>query len=97
MADAFKTSLAVQLQIELGIDLTGYSSISYKVKKPDGTTTTWTPTVSNTAAGTTTYTTGSGDLGVVGTYSVQPQINYTSPAKTYFGTVVTFTIDDILF
>jgi len=51
--------------------VTGVASVVITVRKPDGTTATWTPD-SVTEAGVITYTLSAGDVDIAGTYGIQP-------------------------
>jgi hypothetical protein len=57
-------------------DLTGYSAVSMKIRKPSGTLLTKTPTVSALSTGVLTYETISGDLDEVGDYTVEVLLTY---------------------
>ena len=57
-------------------DLTGYSAVSMKIRKPGGTLLTKTPTVSALTTGVLTYETISGDLDEVGDYTVEVLLTY---------------------
>ena len=94
MASLYKTSLGVKIEITLDYNLTGNTGVTYLVRKPDETETTWTPTVDNTVLGITSYLTQTNDLSQVGTYTIQPKVSFTG--KMYFGTFVTFNVEDVI-
>lgn len=92
MADIFKNSVGVKIELTLNSDITGYSSVKFLITKPNGVRISPdpTPTVDDAVKGILSYSTVSGDLDTIGTYSVQAQVNFTVPAKTYFSEIVTF-------
>ena len=92
MQNTYKTSLAVKLELTLEFDLTGATSVSYLIQKPDGTTDTWTATVDTAATGVTSYLTEDGDLDVLGVYVIQPKVVFTG--KEYYGDPVSFQISE---
>ena len=56
-------------------DITGYSAVVLNVTLPDGTTTTWTPTVSVAATGTMYYDVADSTiLAQEGEYKIQPVV-----------------------
>jgi len=64
--------------IDTSEDISG-GTHTFKVWKPDGTTTTWTATYELSGSDKTIYhTTVSGDLNVAGTYKLQPYIDITT-------------------
>lgn len=70
-------------------DITGYSAVVLNVTLPDGTTTTWTPTVSDATTGTMYYDVASTTiLAQVGRYKIQPVVTNASgddaPGETIF-------------
>jgi len=97
MADFFKTTVGATISIDLGFDLAGYSSLVYVIKQPDGVVVNRTPTVDVESTGKTSLVTSAGDLDKIGIYTVQPKVTFLTPAaKTYFGTTVSFTVENIL-
>ena len=60
-------------------NITGYSAVVLNVTLPDGTTTTWTPTVSNASTGTMYYDVANTTiLAQVGEYKIQPVVTNAS-------------------
>jgi hypothetical protein len=74
-----------------GINLTGATSLKYKVIKPDGRLVEWTPTVESPATdGYLTYTTVSGDLDSGGLYKLNAYVVFASGVFT--GETCTFRV-----
>ena len=90
----YKTSLAVAIQVTVDYNLTDATSTVFLVTKPDGTTVTWTPTVTNATTGVMSYNTIAGDLDIIGTYVLQPKVEFSG--KKYFGDPVTFEVAEII-
>jgi hypothetical protein len=70
--------IGTRLRTTLNIDLAGYSSISYKIKKPSGTILTKTCSVEDETNGIIYYDAIDGDLDEVGSYRIQADINFTN-------------------
>lgn len=84
----FEGSLGFPITIHTGMDLTNATATIIEVKKPDGSTTTWTAAVSGDATlGKIAYTIASAL--VSGNYQLQPRIEFTSSRKQY-GRVLNF-------
>lgn len=94
MADVYKTSLGIRIEVSLGIDLTNNTGVTYRVSRPDNTFVTWTATVDSALAGTTHYLTLAGEVDTVGGYTLQPKVTFAG--KIYYGTPVTFNVLDVL-
>jgi len=92
--NTFKGSLAVSIVVTLDFNLTNYTSVVYLVTKPDNTIVSWTATVVTEATGVTSYATIAGDLGVVGTYVLQPKVSFAT--QTYYGEPITFNVDEVI-
>jgi hypothetical protein len=64
----------LRMHYDCNVDLTGYSAIVINVTLPDGTTTTWTPTIDTVAEGTMYYDIANDTiLAQEGKYLQQPQ------------------------
>ena len=61
----------VQFTIDAGIDLSGYSTLQIKYRKPDGTYGCWTAAICGTDNNCMTYTCVAGDLDQVGDWLLQ--------------------------
>lgn len=77
----------LRLNFDVETDITGYSAVAINVLLPDGTTTTWTPTVSDATEGTMYYDIASTSiLAQEGRYEMQPVVTNASgkvgPCKT---------------
>jgi hypothetical protein len=65
-------------------DITGYTAVALNVTLPDGTTTTWTPTVSEVTTGTMYYDVADTTiLAQEGTYTIQPKVTNASGRVAY--------------
>jgi len=73
MSKNYVDDYGVIIRFDMGSDITDATSKSINVKKPDGTTTTWSPDIYSTNF--LEYQTVSGDLDQAGTWYVQPQIS----------------------
>ena len=72
------------------VDLSGATTTDIKVKKPDGTTTTWTGAVNGSISNQIDYTTVSGDLDQAGRYKVQAYV--VTPLWSGLGETAKFTV-----
>jgi len=70
MVLVYRDALGITLNITCNFNLSGYSSVTLKITKPDGTSITVTPTVVSETLGTLRYATTTAFI--VGTYLVQP-------------------------
>lgn len=61
----------VKFTIDTNIDVSGYSTLSIKYKKPDGTTGCWSATVCPADNNCMTYTCAYGDLDIAGEWLIQ--------------------------
>lgn len=77
MGKIYKFDIGTRLRTTLSVDLAGYSSIDYKIKKPSGNTLTKTCTIEDQANGIVYYDTIDGDLDEIGTYLIQVQVVFT--------------------
>jgi hypothetical protein len=86
MGKTFVDDLGTVILIDMDADISSATDISLIVIKPDGTKTTFTPTVYETKY--LKYTTVSGDLNMAGKYAVQPHLTLGgwtgSGEETYF-------------
>ena len=74
MADKhYVGEIGTAIIVDCGCDITGSTEFALKVKKPSGTTTSWTPEIYN--SNYLKYTTVSGDLDVAGQYLLQSSLN----------------------
>ncbi len=64
--------VGTEIIINMQTDLLSATNLSLNIKKPDGSTTSWVPTVYNTKY--LRYIIQSGDLSIQGKYSVQPSL-----------------------
>jgi len=78
MGKIYTFDVGTRLRTTLSVDLTGYSTVEYKIKKPGGSTITKTCTVEDQANGIIYYDTVADDLDEVGTYLIQAQIVFAS-------------------
>jgi len=67
----------VQLNLDLGIDVSGYSEFIIKYKKPDGTTGCWTAALCSSDNERIIYTCVHGDLDISGDWLVQALVRDT--------------------
>lgn len=84
----YKDDIGTIILINMNTDISTATGISLSIRKPDGSTDTWTPTISNTYY--LRYTIQSGDLDQAGKYSVQP--NLTLGTWTGKGQSISFTV-----
>ena len=73
MAKNYVDDYGVIIRFDMGASISAATSKSINVKKPDGSTTTWSPDIYQTNF--LEYQTVSGDLDQTGTWTVQPQIS----------------------
>lgn len=72
----------------------GNGTFTLDVRRPDGTTTTWTPTIINGPAGTAQYKTVDGDLDLVGTYTIQGHWDPVSAGEDFWSSKLRITVRD---
>ncbi len=77
MTNIMAGAIGINLRIECGVDLTGYSSALIKVLNPDGTTKTWTPDSVTDEDGYLYYETVDGDFDDNGEYIFQSYVTFT--------------------
>ena len=68
-----------EVRIDMQEDLTGYNSVKFKVKKPDGTEVEWLPSVSNNTSGVASllkYFVQGTDINLRGIYKIQPFVSF---------------------
>ena len=70
--------IGTRLRTTLNIDLAGYSSISYKIRKPSGSILTKPCTPEDVANGIIYYDSIDGDFDEVGSYRIQADITFTN-------------------
>jgi uncharacterized protein YfaS (alpha-2-macroglobulin family) len=80
MSLIYQSAVGIVMSIATSYDISGYSAVSLIIIKPDGVKLTKTPTVTSPTLGTLSYTTVTGDLDVVGQYSIQAIVTYASGA-----------------
>jgi len=76
-------TVGLEIILNTGIDLTGASPTSIKVRKPDGTETEWAAGIKDNTK--LSYVTQSGDLNVPGMYHLQANATlggFTGPGET---------------
>jgi len=80
--------VGTEILVNCGCTITGATGTSLKIIKPDGSTATWTATISGTTH--LTYTTITGDFNLAGEYILQAYL--TINGWTGHGTVIVFTV-----
>lgn len=98
MAGPYTEDEGVDFRVYTGIDITGYSAIVCKVKKPNATTTIWTMIADDVTNGILRYITSTTakDLdGQVGTWTLQPKITLAT-GEVFHGLEVTFTVTEVV-
>lgn len=89
MGKIYMFDIGTRLRMTLSADLTGYTTIEYKIKKPSGSILTKTCSIEDLANGIIYYDTANGDLDEEGKYSIQAQIvfsggdQYESESKSF--------------
>ncbi len=78
MGKMYTFDVGTRLRTTLNADISGYSSVEYKIKKPDGTLLTKPCFIEDQATGIVYYDTILNDLSVPGSYSIQTQIVFAS-------------------
>ena len=73
--------IGTRLRTTLNTDLAGYSSMTYKIKKPSGTIVTKPCIPEDEANGIVYYDTVDGDLNEVGPYLIQIDVKFSSGNK----------------
>lgn len=77
MGKIYTFDIGTRLRTTLNANISGYSSVDYKIKKPDGTVLTKPCFIEDQATGIVYYDTILNDLSVPGSYSIQTQIVFT--------------------
>lgn len=72
MNKIYEDDYGVDLVIDMSEDISSATDISFYVRKPDGTFSSWTPTIYN--SNFLKYTTSEGDLSQEGRYYLQPRL-----------------------
>lgn len=78
MGKVYTFDIGTRLRTTLNANLTGYDTVEYQIKKPDGTVLTKTCSIEDQATGIVYYDTVLNDLSVPGSYSIQTQIVFAS-------------------
>jgi len=94
MGKIYTGDIGTRLRHTLNVDLTGYSSIDYKIKKPSGTVLTKTCVVEDLSEGIIYYDIIAGDIDEEGEYLIQGYIQFASGNKNYSVTE-TFTVHNL--
>ena len=81
MGKIYIGDIGTRLRTTLNTNITGYSSIKYKIKKPNGTILTKTCSPEDIENGIVYYDTILDDLDEVGSYSIQLEIIFTNGNK----------------
>jgi hypothetical protein len=93
MSKAYVGDIGTAIEINTLIDLSGASTMEYKVKKPDGSIHTWEveiPAALTEADGFLVHFTEDGDFDQVGKYYIQPHV--TSASTDHLGDTVTLEV-----
>ena len=88
MTDHYTDEIGTEIIVDCGVDISGATPTTLKVKKPDGTEVEWTATIYN--SNYLKYTTILGDFNQSGTYVLQTSLTLTG--WTGLGDVATFEI-----
>ena len=89
MSKVYKNQTALQLNFSMTADITGYSSVLINIRKPQGSTTAMTATVSDASTGSVYiggFTTTTLDL--IGKYCFQPIVTFPDGTSARAETVV---------
>ena len=78
MGKIYTFDIGTRLRTTLGVDLTGYDTIEYKINKPSGAVLTKPCTPEDEANGIVYYDTVVDDLDEIGTYDIQVQVVFLS-------------------
>ena len=81
MGKIYKFDIGTRLRTTLNVNLTGYSSIEYKIEKPGGSILTKPCTPEDLATGIIYYDTILNDLDELGTYNIQVQVVFASGSQ----------------
>ena len=95
MSKAYKDDIGTAIELNTLIDLSGASTMEYKVKKPDGTIVTWDaeiPSALTEEDGYLVYFTESGDFDQSGNYYIQPHV--VTATSDHLGDTVTIRVYD---
>lgn len=77
MGKIYKNQTALQINFNLGDDITNYDSITASVLKPDGSLDSWILSVSDASTGACTFSDfTTTNLSTSGTYYIQPQVTF---------------------
>ena len=90
MSKIYKDTTGVLIQIDMQEDISEATTKNILVRKGEGTTTTWSGSVSSTDNNVLEYTTVEDDLDEVGTYYLQPSLVFDDWEGE--GETVTFTV-----
>ena len=75
MTNHYVGEIGTEIIVDCGVNITGATPTTLKVKKPDGTEVEWTATIYN--SNYLKYTTTSGDFDQSGTYTLQAALTLT--------------------
>ena len=78
MGKIYTFDIGTRLRTTLNVDLVGYSTVEYQIKKPNGIILTKTCAIEDQANGIIYYDTILNDLDLSGSYSIQTQIVFGS-------------------
>jgi hypothetical protein len=83
MSKVYINQTALRLNFDLDEDITGYSSVVINVRKPGGSTTAWTCTVSDASTGSVYFNTFNTTtiLDVSRKYYLQPEVTFSDGTK----------------
>lgn len=85
----YKNDVGTIILIDMHTDISSATNLSLIVKKPNGDSVTWTPTIQSTSY--LRYDVVSGDLNQVGKYSIQPSL--TIGSWVGYGEIVYFKVN----
>ena len=94
MGKIYTFDIGTRLRMTLNEDITGQSSVEYKIKKPGGTIETKTCSVEDLGDGILYYDTITGDLDVVGQYSIQAQVVFSAGVDQFESETQYFNVYD---
>lgn len=83
MGNIYKGDIGTRLRTTLNVDLVGYDTIDYNIKKPSGIIVTKPCEIEDEANGIIYYDVISGDLNEVGSYALQANIIFNSGNKNF--------------
>ena len=73
-AKVYVGDVGTAIELDTTVDISGASSVAIEVKKPDGTTATWSGTVTGTGNTKIRYVTTTGDIDQAGIYFLQAAV-----------------------